>query len=65
MANSSYLVIRLVPDLLVDGGTFSANYLGGPLLQFFNTATALLLSNNVYSSPAVSVSVASRGKSLP
>jgi len=57
MADSSYIVIRLVPDTPVDGGTFSANYLEGLQLQVFDAATSqpplppLPLSDIVYSSP--------------
>ncbi|MFZ1010707.1 MAG: hypothetical protein WAN65_27960, partial [Candidatus Sulfotelmatobacter sp.] len=49
---SSYLVVRLVPESPVDGGTFST-YLDDLRLQVFDAYTSAPLSDIVYSSPYV------------
>ena len=49
---SSYIVVRLVPDSPIDGGTFST-YLDDLRLQIFDAYTGLPLSDIVYSSPYV------------
>jgi hypothetical protein len=49
---SSYLVVRLVPESSVDGGTFST-YLDDLRLQVFDAYTGVPLSDIVYSSPYV------------
>jgi hypothetical protein len=49
---SSYLVVRLVPESPVVGGTFSA-YLDDLRLQVFDAYTGTPLSDIVYSSPYV------------
>ena len=49
---SSFIVVRLVPDSPVDGGTFST-YLDDLRLQVFDAYTTNPLSDFVYSSPYV------------
>jgi hypothetical protein len=52
MANPPYIVIRLVPDSPVDGGTFST-YLNGLELQVLDANTGNPLSDFAYSSPLI------------
>ena len=52
MATQPYIVIRLVPESPVDGGTFGT-YLNGLQLQVLDANTGDALSDFAYSSPLI------------